>query len=224
MFIYQYLFITGVSILFAIIIVLVELIPEKCSKQLLLSDHHPVLVVGGPVPLLPLDHALGAAHELALGPSNSQGITSSRDSTLARSTTSLVTLLVDTGLWKRWGSVQFTITQMFVISWIAIQHERLMAWWWFLMAKSQLVRVMFLALELSYLPMYSTSWSFSTGGNIGFNCQIVFECIHCFCRSLIDLHKDLVHDALEHRDSDDCIEIVYDIIDSTLCTFNSKLR
>ena len=130
MFIYQHLFITGVRILFAIIIVLVELIPEKCSTQLLLSDPHHVLVVGGPVPLLPLDHALGAAHELALGPSNSQGITSSRDSTLARSTTS-----------------EFTITQMFVVSWIAIQHE----------------------VELSCLPMYSTSWSFSTGGNIGFN-------------------------------------------------------
>ena len=73
------------------------------------------------------------------------------------------------------------ITWMFLVSQIAIQYERLMDWWWSLMAKSQLVlRVLFLALELSYLSMYSTSWTFSTGGNIDFNCQIVFECIIVF--------------------------------------------
>ena len=52
------------SVLFAIIILLVELVPEKFSTQLLLSDPHHVVVVGGPVPLLPHDHVLEAAHEL----------------------------------------------------------------------------------------------------------------------------------------------------------------
>ena len=39
-------------------------IPEKYSKHFLLSELHPVELAGGPVPLLRLDHALGAAHEL----------------------------------------------------------------------------------------------------------------------------------------------------------------
>ena len=44
--------------------VLVELIPEKYSRHFLLSELYPVELAGGPVPLLRLDHALGAAHKL----------------------------------------------------------------------------------------------------------------------------------------------------------------
>mgnify|MGYP001395895658 CR=1 FL=1 len=38
---------------------------REFSTLILLSDPHHVVVVGGPVPLCPHDHALGAAHEHA---------------------------------------------------------------------------------------------------------------------------------------------------------------
>ena len=139
------------SVLFAIIILLVELVPERIFNTNLALRSSSCSGWRWTCSSPASRPVLGAAHELALGPSNSQDLTSSRDSTLARSTMS-----------------EFTITQLFVVSLIAIQHVRMMARWWFLMSKSQLVRVMSLASELSCLPMYITPWSFSTGGKYWF--------------------------------------------------------
>ena len=56
--------------------------------------------------------------------------------------------------------------------------------------------------------MYSTSWTFSTGGNIDFNCQIVIEGINVHAE-FVTLLENGVHDTLDHLDSDDYVKVVF---------------
>ena len=67
--------------------------------------------------------------------------------------------------------------------------------------------VLFSALEQSFLLLCSTSWTFSIGRNIDFNCQIVIEGINVHAE-FVTLENG-AHDTLDHLDSDDYVKVVF---------------
>ena len=75
--------------------------------------------------------------------------------------------------------------------------------------------VLFLALEQSFLLLCSTSWTFSIGRNIDFNCQIVIEGINVHAE-FVTLLENGVHDTLDHLDSDDYVKVVLEPFDFNL--------